>query len=455
MWRFAVAYTELAVKGRTISVGTIISLRVAGTDIAWAKNGPGENYGPLFQDNDRTRLRSEQLDYDRVDPNDPDLAREEMAFAKQLSGLVPRLELLGFTLEQVEAEYSQAVQEHAEETEAVDEKDGGLSPHLMTFPEFCAFVSSHPIGELDDTFVGGLASDATPHREGRFFGKALEQRIPCDWNCESSYSERSYFASLMMFLNPYSILRVLAECPMNANAQVDWQFGPVVCSGWAAERHFLPGPSRTQTFLIATEGSSDTHILKHAFSLLRPGIENFFRFIDMKDGHPFPGTGNLVKFARGLAKIDVHNQVVFLLDNDAEGMLAYKEIQSLALPPSMRATHLPPLDELCAIPARGPEGVRPTDINGRAAAIECYLDFDAPGPTPTEIRWTNYKKELNAYQGALCHKESFAKAFLKQNLASLPKYDTRKMSKVLDHIVGVCMDMAARCSHLTGESALP
>ena len=436
-------------------MGTIISLRVADTDIDWAKNGPGENYGPLFQDNDLTRLRSEQLDYDRVDPNDPGLAREEMAFAKQLSGLVPRLELLGFTLDQVEAEYSQATQEHAEDTEALDEESARLSPRLMTFPEFCTFVSSHPIGELDDTFVGSMDDDATRRREGRFFEKALEQRIPRDPNHGSSYSERSYFVSLMMFLHPCSILRVLAECTMNANARIDWQFGPVVCSGWADERQFLPGPRRTQTFLIATEGSSDTHILERAFSMLRPGIKDFFRFIDMSDGHPFPGTGNLVKFARGLAKIDVHNQVVFLLDNDAEGMLAYKEIQSLSLPPNMRATHLPTLDELRAIPARGPEGVNPTDINGRAAAIECYLDFDAPGLPPPEIRWTNYKKELNAYQGALCHKQSFVKAFPKQNLASMPNYDVTKISKVLDHIVAVCTDIGTRCSHLNGTSALP
>ena len=435
-------------------MGTIISLRVAGTDIDWTKNGPGENYGPLFQDNERTRLRSEQLDYDRVDPNDPDLAREEMAFAKQLSELVPRLELLGFTLEQVEAEYSQATQEHAEKTEALDEESERSSPRLMTFPQFCAFVSSHPIGELDDTFVGSMDGDATRCKEGRFFGKALEQQIPGDWDYGSSYSEREYFVSLLMFLHPYSILRVLAECTMNASARVDWLFGPVVCSGWADERQFLPGTRRMQTFLIATEGSSDTHILEHAFSMLRPGINDFFRFIDMSDGHPFPGTGNLVKFARGLAKIDVHNQVVFLLDNDAEGMLAYKEIRSLSLPPNMRATHLPPLDELRAIPARGPEGVRPTDINGRAAAIECYLDFDAPGPPSPEIRWTNYKKELDAYQGALCHKQLFAKAFLKQNLASLPNYDVTKISKVLDHIVAVCTDIATHCSHLTGKSAI-
>ena len=194
-------------------------------------------------------------------PNDPDLARKEIAFAKQLSGLVPRLELLGFTLEQVEVEYSQATQEHAAETEALGEESERSSPRLMTFPEFCVFVSSHPIGELDDTFVGSMDGDATRRREGRFFGEGLKQRIPRDWNYGSSYSERSYFASLMMFLHPYSILRVLAECPMNANAQVDWQFGPVVCSGWADECQFVPGPQRTQTFLIVTCLVSSDHCL--------------------------------------------------------------------------------------------------------------------------------------------------------------------------------------------------
>ena len=50
-------------------MGTTTSLRVAGTDIDGAKNGLGKNHGPLFQDSDRTRLRSEQLSYEDVDPN--------------------------------------------------------------------------------------------------------------------------------------------------------------------------------------------------------------------------------------------------------------------------------------------------------------------------------------------------------------------------------------------------
>ena len=52
----------------------------------------------------------------------------------------------------------------------------------------------------------------------------------------------------------------------------------------------------------------------------------------------------------------------------------------------------------------------------------------------------------NDYQGALCDKGSYTKAFLKQNLASSLKYDVSKISKALDHIVAVCTHMAARCS---------
>lgn len=45
----------------------------------------------------------------------------------------------------------------------------------------------------------------------------------------------------------------------------------------------------------------------------------------------------------------------------------------------MHAMRLPDLDEFRSMPARGPEGVSVCDINGRAAAIECYLDLNLTG----------------------------------------------------------------------------
>ena len=77
----------------------------------------------------------------------------------------------------------------------------------------------------------------------------------------------------------------------------------------------MPAARRTQTFLVATEGGCDAHILKHAFASLRSEVADFFRLIDVSRRHPFQRTGNLLKFAEGLAKIDVQNQLVFVFDN--------------------------------------------------------------------------------------------------------------------------------------------
>ncbi|TGV29155.1 HEPN/Toprim-associated domain-containing protein, partial [Mesorhizobium sp. M8A.F.Ca.ET.142.01.1.1] len=91
----------------------------------------------------------------------------------------------------------------------------------------------------------------------------------------------------------------------NLDLSVIWRYGPLVEAGWADASDFVPCTRREQTVLIATEGSSDVHILKLAIKLIRPEVADFFRFIDVSERHPFSGTGSLVKFAEGLAKIDV------------------------------------------------------------------------------------------------------------------------------------------------------
>jgi len=261
-------------------------------------------------------------------------------------------------------------------------------------------------GLLLDRTLGANGERAEKIR-GRFADTAVD-RIP---NYESSdviaYSERSFFGGLVNILHPDSVMRLLAEGKANENASVTWQYGPLVVAGWATEQEFIPNARRTETFLIATEGSSDVHILKHALALLRPGIADFFRFFDGSESHAFSGTGNLVKFAEGLAKIDVQNQVVFLFDNDAEELDAHQRLSRLTMPNNMRGTMLPELEAFRVFPAQGPEGLRKADINRRAAAIECYLDLNVGDDTSTKVLWTNYKKSLGVYQGALEYKESY------------------------------------------------
>ena len=438
-------------------MGTMITLDVGGMSIDWSKNSRGADHGALYQVGDRRRVRSEQINYDYFEPKAPELAEKEMAFARRLADLIPRLELMGFRRATIETAYKRASAASHEARAAIDEKalDDLVEP--MGFAEFRDLVKANPIDDLDDTFIPGFDAESRQKIMGRFAANTATERIPFYGLVDDAYSERSHFGNLLSFLHPYAVLHLLAENPANHDAQVVWQYGPLVSNGWADLSEFEPCARRTQTFLIATEGSSDTLILKHALSLLRPDIADFFRFVDMSEGFPFTGTGNLKNFATGLAAIDVHNQVLFLLDNDAEGVYACTQIESLRLPANMRVTCLPNQVEFRTVPCIGPEGCQVCDINGRAAAIECYLDLTAPGQPPAEVKWTHVNKPLDCYHGALQAKERYIRVFLKQTEKTLAEgtYDTTKISSVLDHVFSICSQIAAQTNRWFQESEQP
>jgi hypothetical protein len=84
----------------------------------------------------------------------------------------------------------------------------------------------------------------------------------------------------------------------------------------------------------------------------------------------------------------------------------------------------------------GPSGNYLADINGKGAAIECYLDLEKNG----EVRWNNFNKSINAYQGELIAKDIYKRTFLDQKVR-LETYDYRKIEAVLDMIIKTAMKM--------------
>lgn len=421
-----------------ILVGTIITLTVEGLDVTWSKNRRGPDHGALFQATDRSVLADEEVE-EGEDAEGFEAAH--MGFQRKLRDVVPRLELLGYTLDRARNEYDAWVEEWREDRETMwDDEDKAVEP--MSFDEFFSFVCRYPVGSLDNHYDEKTGDE---ERKGRFNEEAaLLKRIPRGWDHDDGYySERSFFGTFVNILDPYCVLRILAGNEANLNSEVIWQYGWLVEAGWATVDEFRPLARRRQTFLIATEGTSDGHILEQAFKLLRPGIADFFRFIDVTERHPFSGTGNLVKFAEGLVKIDVQNQTVLLFDNDAEGVEARGKLSGYNLPSNMRSMLLPDLDAFRSFPASGPNGDHLADINGRAAAIECYLDHRLHHYPSPKIVWTSYKREAGIYQGALEHKDSYTKAFLKLKHQDLGSYDTTNIEKVLDAIVTQCTAIAS------------
>lgn len=416
-------------------MGTSIELTICGITLSYSKNSMGIDHGFLFQETDRTRHPADQIAYEYfAEHPEESLASAEAAFVRPLTRVLPRLNLFGCTFDAARHEYEEVLKEALEPLEIDGTARGSQGSHqFMTFEEFCAFACRQPLSSLDATYVEPEEGDRNQRAQGRFASTAQEiERIPCVDVSDLYWSERSYFGAKVCILSAYAMLHIFGLSEANADAEVVWQYGPIVHAGWVDVEAFKAGVPRRSRILVATEGTSDARIIRHALDLLQPDVEDFFRFIDANERHPFWGTGNLVKFAEGLIRIDVLNQVIFLLDNDAEGLDAYRRLQNLGMPGNMRAMILPDLEAFRYFPARGPEGVNTCDINGRAAAIECYLDLHLPSYPPAQAIWSNYKKEVDAWQGALEHKGSYMRHFLDQTGETLWEscYDTSKLEVV-------------------------
>lgn len=427
-------------------MSTPITLTVGDLTLTYNTTYIGFDHGMLFQEADRCRRQHSCIDYDYYkDHPDEDVAQSEICFCRPLRSMVPRLEFLGYTLTAAKADYNRAIAYDQERLVESEESDGIAGHDLMSFERFIGFVRAYAVRDLNNDYIHDY-DEKYGRQHGLFAQEPSIEQLPVgDFDRDrGGYSERSHFGNLIGFLHPYSILRVLAENPANLDLEVVWDYGNFVHAGWAQNSDFVPGARRTQTYLIATEGKSDIHILKRAIALLRPEIQDFFRFIDVEDRHPFSGTSSLAKFAEGLVKIDVHNRVVFLFDNDAEGHDAYRSLQRYSFPVNMKAMVLPDIEELRSFPARGPDGVSNADINGRAAAIECYLDLRLKDRKPPQVTWTNYKDKLDIYQGSLDFKESYADAFYSATPESIAsnEYDVTKLSIVLDALQFQCVRIA-------------
>jgi HEPN/Toprim N-terminal domain 1 len=418
-------------------VGTSIELTVGHVSLDYAKNHMGNDYGFIFQNGDLARRRSDAIDYSYYEehPDEEDLAENETSFVRSLARVLPRLQLLGHTLDSARAEYQTVIDSAMEMVETDDSSDPEQS--MLTFEEFCSLACRHPLSTLKSEYIEYDTDDREVIAQGRFAADSNEfARIPWTDNSDSYWSEASFLAAKLCILSAPSMLLVFGLNPANSDAEVTWQFGPLVSAGWAKFEDFQPGARRTQSILVATEGASDARIISRALDLLLPDVADFFRFIDVDERHHFWGTGNLVKFAEGLLRIDIQNQVLFLLDNDAEGCDAFRKLHQLNMPKNLRPMVLPNLEEFRNFPARGPEGISTCDINGRAAAIECYLDLELSNYPPAQVIWSNYKKEIDTWQGALEHKESYMRHFLEQTGESVSRgYDTSKLSKLLDAVI--------------------
>lgn len=393
-------------------MGSLITLGIGRLEVDWGKNSVFQNHSKLFKPED-----IHPITYYYAENHQ----KKKSGFMRKLQSVVKRLELLGYTLSECRELYGEAVRQ---------------IPDYYPGPAISFDVLAQVLESVDVNRVA--LPDEPEHYD---LGEYVARNILADPEFTKTAAElKSLTADDGTFfenLDPYLVLRLLARNPANLDLDVAWRFADVVEGGWVEQSELYQGLSEADRYLIVTEGSSDSATLRETLSLVDADVADFFDFIDMSENYPFTGTGNLVRFCQGLARIRIQNRVIVVLDNDVAGREAYRRIRSLDLPRQMRVALLPHLDEATRFRTLGPAGESFEDINRRAVSIECFLDLRYGTEGEPTVRWTSYSDTLNAYQGELIGKEAYVRAFLEKGRVD-KGYNLSKLRYLWSHILNCC-----------------
>lgn len=155
--------------------------------------------------------------------------------------------------------------------------------------------------------------------------------------------------------------------------------------------------------VVVTEGVTDAEFLKGALDLVAPQLSHMFRFFDRDAGAEL-NAAQVVRTLRAFAAAGITNRVVGVLDNDAAGRAAARDLEAKPRPTNNRYFLLPDVPYGESYPTIGPSGDSDLDINGRAVAIEFQFGLDVLRTENGElakVEWSGPVASIGAYQGSL------------------------------------------------------
>ena len=400
---------------------------------------------------------------------DDNETRDCYCYVRPISEILTCLELMGSTLDKIKSAYIQELDLYKQELndykpksykdlegsfwfshyeEFISDKKGNMQLEANSFfnelksipiTEFYNFDSYEYSKNFNFRDMKNIYSGF-----GLFFHKVMLEKYG-----KNLGEFHVYFLSR---LNPFDFTRLISINEYMLKQYLVLNYTDLVHGGYSdefLEDNDIRSIGRLEKFLIITEGSSDTEIIKRSMNTLKPHCSMFFDYINMKKDYPFTGTGSLLNFIKGLIKINVFNKIMILLDNDTEGVNLYKRMQNFSLPDNIIIKTLPELDDMNDIKTVGTSGEERQNVNRKACSIECFLDLNYKTKNEPVIRWTNYNEALKQYQGSLIGKESYVKKFIKGHRNNFSdkdeeKYNTKKIEYLLDYIIQECSILASK-----------
>lgn len=391
-------------------MGTMISLGVGKLEIDWGKNGRYENFCDLFQPDDWKDIKYYYAD---------NIVKIKKGYSRSLQLVKPRLDLLGYTLENIKKMYENNFKEYCESM-------GKYAEKVLSFDEYFEVFSKINLSEVN------TLTEYDDWDFGEYVTKCVfeDNEIQRLLNKYSKGRGGEFYENLP----PRILIRILCENPSALNLPLQWYVYDHMNNGWSKEEDLFPHLDDKNKILIVTEGKTDTFILQRTINVLFSHISDFFYFIDMQENYPFTGTGNLYNFASGLNKIKIQNKTIIIFDNDVAGLLSYKQCkENLDNIPNLLFYHLPDYLSFNHFLTIGPNGEHYEDINGKAVSIECFLDLSFVAERTPKVRWTNYNNKSGQYQGALIEKDEYTRIYKKHFRDS--NYNKEKLRFLVNNII--------------------
>lgn len=389
------------------------NLKLGNVEIGWSQNGYDPYLLSLFQESDKKITPSTIKEYYRSE----DLSEEEqegsvtiVQYRSTVRAIRDRLELMGYTQKVAEKGFNIGL-----EIAIKDYKECSINHDTDLFnstievlqnldlKKWCQAIRDINENNLNQTHISDKKITLSPE---------VKLILENGWFGFSGYDYRHF-------------VRLLIDLYEDQDELI-YDFTELAIGGWVDEADELvellenevsANYSAERRVIIATEGRTDSILLKRSLQLLYPHISDFYRFLDFEEAKIPGGAGALASMIKAFAGAGIINRVIALFDNDTAADSAIRPLQLVDLPDNIVILNYPSLDLAKNYPTIGPSGLVNMDINSLAGSLELYLGVDCltdENGDLTPIQWKGYDTKLQKYQGEILNKDLVQDRYLEK-----------------------------------------
>ena len=361
----------------------------------------------------------------------------DYGFQATLKQIKKRLDLIGYSLLETAKKYENyrkhiepyfsgimTFEEYYNDFVNINIKESDVIKYCIE-NELPGMNGSYDLGEYEEKVINGVKkiynSPKILFKEN--YGKFIMPK--------SIFSTSEYFVDREFYgqIDPLIKLRILADNPENLDLKVTWR--PIdFIKGNLFSKQDIFKERYFDKILIATEGKTDAYILSKVLEELFPEIADIFYFFDYsrEESLNVSGCKDLHKFCKYITQT-THGKIIALFDNDGDGDREYHEAKKLE-EKDLLVTKLPNLKQYDKYIKESPWGEEELNLNGKAIAIEFFLDI----PQKFEIKWEKGKNVQGKLKDKIKYQHAFEDA-VKEKKLNTTSYNTEKLEYLINYLI--------------------